>query len=238
MRFLLEHAASLALLLLLVPVAAGAQDEFEAKRRQMVESQIRGRDVRNERVLQAMGKVPRHLFVPDHVRALAYEDFPLPIGAEQTISQPYIVALMTSLLELDGDERVLEIGTGSGYQAAVLGEVAGEVYSIEILEPLGRRAQETLAALGYENVEVRIGDGFAGWPEHAPYDGILVTAAPAKVPQPLLDQLKVGGRLVIPVGRFFQDLLVYKKTAKGFEKRNVIPVRFVPMTGEAEKTDN
>jgi protein-L-isoaspartate(D-aspartate) O-methyltransferase len=238
MRFLLEHSASLALLLLLVPLgSAGAQDELDQKRRQMVESQIRSREIRDERVLQAMAKVPRHLFVPDNVRAMAYEDFPLPIGADQTISQPYIVALMTSLLELDGSERVLEIGTGSGYQAAVLGEVAGEVYSVEIVESLGQRAKETLGALGYRNVQVRIGDGFAGWPEHAPFDGILVTAAPPKVPQPLLDQLKPGGKLVIPVGRFFQDLMVYKKTEKGFEKRNVIPVRFVPMTGEAEKSD-
>jgi protein-L-isoaspartate(D-aspartate) O-methyltransferase len=237
MRFLLDSSAAFALLLLFVPLGAEAQDAFAAKRRQMIESQIRGREIRDERVLDAMAKVPRHLFVPETVRAQAYEDYPLPIGADQTISQPYIVALMTSLLDLRGGERVLEIGTGSGYQAAVLGELAGDVYTIEILESLGRRAKETLDALGYRNVQVKIGDGFAGWPEHAPYDGIVVTAAPPKVPQPLLDQLKVGGKLVIPVGRFFQDLLVYTRTEKGFEKRNVIPVRFVPMTGEAEKSD-
>jgi protein-L-isoaspartate(D-aspartate) O-methyltransferase len=233
---LVRPAAALALLLVSAS-GSQAQDAFADKRRLMVETQIRGRDVRDERVLRAMERVPRHLFVPEAVRAQAYEDYPLPIGADQTISQPYIVALMTSLLELDGGERVLEIGTGSGYQAAVLAEVAGRVYSMEILDSLGRRARETLGELGYANVEVRVGDGFAGWPEHAPYDGILVTAAPPKVPQALLDQLKVGGKLVIPVGRFFQDLLVYTRTEKGFEKRNVIPVRFVPMTGEAEKSD-
>ncbi len=226
------------LLLLLVPLSgAEAQDLFVAKRLQMVERQIRARDVRDPRVLAAMAKVPRHLFVPESVRPQAYEDYPLPIGSDQTISQPYIVALMTSLLELEGGERVLEIGTGSGYQAAVLGEIAGEVDSIEILEPLALRARGTLAELGYENIRVLVGDGWSGLPERAPFDGILVTAAPPTVPQPLLDQLKVGGRLVIPVGRFFQDLLVYTRTAGGFEKRNVIPVRFVPMTGEAEKSD-
>lgn len=200
----------------------------------MVESQIRARGVEDDRVLAAMAKVPRHLFVPEDVRAQAYDDYPLPIGEQQTISQPYIVALMTSLLELDGDERVLEIGTGSGYQAAVLGELAARVYSIEILDTLSARAKETLGRLGYRNVELRVGDGFSGWPEEAPFDAIIVTAAPPKVPQPLLDQLKVGGRLVIPVGRYFQDLLVFTKTADGIEKRNVIPVRFVPMTGQVQ----
>jgi protein-L-isoaspartate(D-aspartate) O-methyltransferase len=202
----------------------------------MVDDQIRARDIRDERVLAAMAEVPRHLSVPETYRQQAYDDYPLPIGAEQTISQPYIVALMTSLLELRGGERVLEIGTGSGYQAAVLAEIAAHVCTIEILAPLASRADRTLSELGYTNVERRVGDGWSGWPERAPFDGILVTAAPPRVPQALLDQLKVGGRLVIPVGTFFQDLLVYTRTPTGYEKRNVIPVRFVPMVGEAQKS--
>lgn len=215
---------------------AGAQgDPMTAHRAEMVESQIRARGVEDSRVLRAMSEVPRHLFVPEAVRSQAYEDYPLPIGAQQTISQPYIVALMTSLLDLEGDEKVLEIGTGSGYQAAVLSKLARRVYTIEILEPLAEAARRTITGLGYENVEFRVGDGYAGWSEAAPFDAIMVTAAPEKVPQPLLDQLRVGGRLVIPVGSFFQDLMVYTKTATGLEKKNVIPVRFVPMTGKAQK---
>ena len=206
-----------------------------ALRERMVETQIVTRGVRQPAVLQAMKTVPRHLFVPEPFRAQSYEDYPLPIGAQQTISQPYIVARMTELLDLTGDERVLEIGTGSGYQAAVLSRVAGEVYTIEILEPLGRQAQRILGELGYKNVHTRIGDGYQGWPEAAPFDAIVVTAAPERIPQPLLDQLKVGGRMVIPVGAFFQDLLVLTKTPNGVDKKNIIPVRFVPMTGEAQK---
>ncbi len=224
------------LVLLLASAGAAQPDAFAEKRRRMVETQIRARDVHDSRVLEAMARVPRHLFVPEEFRAQAYDDYPLPIGFDQTISQPYIVALMTSLLELKGGEKVLEIGTGSGYQAAVLSQIAGHVYTIEILPELAARARGELAELGYANVDARTGDGWAGWPENAPYDGILVTAAPPRVPEPLLQQLKVGGRLVIPVGSFFQDLLVYTRTEKGFEKRNVIPVRFVPMTGEAEKS--
>ncbi len=223
---------------LVAPLAAPShaqEDPTVERRHRMVAGQIRARGVTDPRVLDAMARVPRHLFVPDAVRAQAYDDYPLPIGEQQTISQPYIVALMTSLLELDGDERVLEIGTGSGYQAAVLAELAREVYTIEILEPLSAQAQKALAGLGYQNIRFRVGDGWSGWPEAAPFDDIIVTAAPEKIPQPLLDQLKVGGRLVIPVGSFFQDLLVLTKTATGLEKRNVIPVRFVPMTGEAQK---
>jgi protein-L-isoaspartate(D-aspartate) O-methyltransferase len=216
------------------PVAAHA-DEFAELRQSMVDKQIRARDVRSPRVLAAMEKVPRHLFVPEVYRAQAYDDYPLPIGENQTISQPYIVALMTSLLDLKGGEKVLEIGTGSGYQAAVLAEIAGEVYTIEILEPLAKRAEATLTSLGYTNVHVRNGDGYAGWPDEAPFDDIVVTAAPIKVPQPLLDQLKVGGHMVIPLGKVFQDLVVYTKTPTGFEKKNVVPVRFVPMTGEAQQ---
>ena len=212
-------------------------DELAEKRRRMVVEQIEARGVSDSRVLAAMARVPRHLFVPEAYRQQAYDDYPLPIGSNQTISQPYVVALMTSLLGLEGGERVLEVGTGSGYQAAVLGEIAAEVYTIEILEPLAERAAATLSALGYGNVTVRADDGWSGWPAHAPFDGILVTAAPERVPEPLLEQLKVGARLVIPVGSFFQDLLVYTRTANGYEKRNVIPVRFVPMTGRAESRE-
>jgi len=212
------------------------QDEGLADlRRRMVDTQIRARGVADAKVLAAMARVPRHEFVPEGVRTQAYDDYPLPIGERQTISQPYIVALMTSLLELKGGERVLEIGTGSGYQAAVLSEIAGEVYTMEILEPLSQRARQRLTALGYGNIHFRVGDGWKGWPEAAPFDGIVVTAAPEKIPQALLEQLKVGGRMVVPVGSFFQDLMVLTKTPNGYEKRNVIPVRFVPMTGEAER---
>ncbi|MCM2269717.1 MAG: protein-L-isoaspartate(D-aspartate) O-methyltransferase [Thermoanaerobaculia bacterium] len=239
MRLSPQLLAAVGLLIVLLPWGRlEAQSiEPEVRRKRMVEGQIAARDVRDARVLAAMERVPRHLFVPPEMRAQAYEDYPLPIGDEQTISQPYIVALMTSLLELRGGERVLEIGTGSGYQAAVLAEIAGEVYTIEILASLAERSRATLAELGYRNIQVRHGDGWAGWPELAPFDGIVVTAASPRVPQPLLEQLKVGGKLVVPVGRFFQDLLVYTRTAEGYEKRNVIPVRFVPLTGEVEKPE-
>jgi protein-L-isoaspartate(D-aspartate) O-methyltransferase len=213
--------------------AGGTEEErFASLRAAMVDRQIAGRDVRDPRVLAAMRRVPRHRFVPAAWVAEAYEDHPLPIGEGQTISQPYIVALMTELLALRGGERVLEVGTGSGYQAAVLAEVAGEVFSIEIVEPLARRAAATLAELGYGKVHVRAGDGYRGWPEAAPFDAVIVTAAPDHVPQPLIDQLKVGGRLVIPVGTYSQELLVITKTPQGTETRSAIPVRFVPMTGE------
>ena len=218
-----------------LPMHASAQEDLLAGKRQQMVDVVRQRGVSDLRVLDAMGRVPRHLFVPEKVRPQAYEDFPLPIGSQQTISQPYIVALMTSLLDLRGGEKVLEIGTGSGYQAAVLSKVAGEVYTIEILGSLSESARKAIGGLGYDNIHFRVGDGYAGWPEAAPFDGILVTAAPEKVPQPLLDQLKVGGKLVIPVGSFFQDLLVYTRTATGIERKNVAPVRFVPMTGEAQK---
>jgi protein-L-isoaspartate(D-aspartate) O-methyltransferase len=208
------------------------EDRFTALRERMVAQQIEARDVRDPRVLAAMRKVPRHLFVPPSLAEEAYDDHPLPIGEGQTISQPYIVALMTELLGLKGGERVLEVGTGSGYQAAVLAEIAGEIYSIEILEPLARSAAATLAELGYGSVKVRAGDGYLGWPEAAPFDAIIVTAAPDHVPQPLVDQLRVGGHLVIPVGVSYQELVVCTKTAAGVTRRSVIPVRFVPMTGE------
>ncbi|MDJ0846853.1 MAG: protein-L-isoaspartate(D-aspartate) O-methyltransferase [Myxococcota bacterium] len=201
----------------------------------MVRDQIEARGVRDPRVLAALRKVPRHELVPEAQRSYAYEDRPLPIGHGQTISQPYIVAIMTEHLDLQGDERVLEVGTGSGYQAAVLGELAKEVYSIEIVEPLAERAGKDLARLGYPQIQVRHGDGYRGWPEHAPFDAIIVTAAPDHVPQPLVEQLAEGGRLVIPVGRWAQDLLLVTRDAKGVHEQRLIGVRFVPMTGEAER---
>jgi protein-L-isoaspartate(D-aspartate) O-methyltransferase len=210
-------------------------DPFADLRREMVEEQIRRRQVRAPNVLRAMEEVPRHRFVPEHQRGSAYVDSPLPIGDGQTISQPYVVALMTELLELDADSKVLEIGTGSGYQAAVLSRIAKEVYSIEIRESLGEAARNLLAELGYDNVRVRIGDGYQGWPEAAPFDGIIVTAAPERIPQPLVDQLRIGGKMVIPVGRFLQELLVITRTEDGIQTREVAGVRFVPMIGEVEK---
>jgi protein-L-isoaspartate(D-aspartate) O-methyltransferase len=181
-----------------------------------------------------MRAVPRHRFVPDELRGHAYNDGPLPIGHRQTISQPYIVALMTELVAPTAETKVLEVGTGSGYQAAVLAEIVHEVYTIEIIPELGKRSEALLTELGYENVHVRVGDGFDGWPEHAPFGAIVVTAAPERIPQPLLDQLAVGGRLVIPLGRGTQDLVVVTRRADGYQRRVVAPVRFVPMTGKAD----
>ncbi len=209
-------------------------DPVTAARRAMVDRQIRARGVRDPLVLAAMERVPRHLFVPEEIAAAAYGDHPLLIGHGQTISQPYIVALMTELAELTGGETVLEVGTGSGYQAAVLAEIVERVFTIEIVEPLAATATERLDRLGYDNVVVRYGDGYRGWPEHAPFDAILVTAAPDHVPEPLIEQLAVGGRLVLPVGEHAQDLVQITKSASGVVRRDVIPVRFVPMTGEAE----
>ena len=240
-EWLIPRVAVLAAALLLIPAMSSlrAQDDrFSFHRQSMVEDQIVRRGVRNPDVVRAMGEVPRHAFVPDHLQSQAYQDGPLAIGSGQTISQPYIVALMTELLDLDGDEKVLEIGTGSGYQAAVLARVAREVYTIEIREELGEEAEQTLSNLGYDNIHLRIADGYQGWPEEAPFDGIMVNAAPATVPRPLIDQLKVGGKLVIPVGDFFQDLLVLTKTDDGVEQRKIIPVRFVPMIGEVEDQKN
>lgn len=200
----------------------------------MVSEQIEARGVRDPAVLRAMRKVPRHRFVPASQSASAYADRPLPIGHQQTISQPYIVAFMSELANVKAGDTVLEVGTGSGYQAAVLAEMGVQVYSIEIVEPLAKRARETLQALGYR-VTVRHGDGYAGWPEHAPFDAILVTAAPPKIPPPLREQLKVGGRLVIPVGKYFQSLVRVTRTKDGYRREEVLPVRFVPMTGEVQK---
>ncbi len=211
--------------------------DFGEERERMVEEQIEARGVRDPRVLAAMRAVPRHEFVPAEERAHAYRDRPLPIGQGQTISQPYIVAVMTELLEVSGDEKALEIGTGSGYQAAVLSQLAREVYTIEIVPELASRAAADLRRLGYANVHVRQGDGYRGWPEHAPFDAIVVTAAPEHVPQPLVDQLAVGGRLVLPVGDLLQDLVLVTRDAEGVRQERLLGVRFVPMTGEAERRE-
>ena len=215
------------------PVAEG---DTEAARRRMVERQIEARGLDDERVLAVMRKVPRHEFVPPSGRASAYEDRPLPIGHDQTISQPYIVAVMTDLADLDAKARVLEVGTGSGYQAAVLAELVAEVYTIEIVEPLATRAARTLARLGYRSVHVRHGDGYRGWPEAAPFDAIVVTAAAPTLPPALLEQLSVGGRLVIPVGDRDQQLEVHRRTSSGVSVERVFSVRFVPMTGEIRES--
>ena len=233
----LSRAAGFWLLVALTtckPPSAPARD-FASEREQMVREQIVSRGVKDPRVVAAMRKVPRDAFVPSLFRPLSYTDRPLPIGHEQTISQPYIVAFMTEALQLKPSDRVLEIGTGSGYQAAILAELAANVYSIEIVEPLGKSAAATLQRLGYKNVEVKIGDGYKGWPEHAPYDAIIVTCAPEKVPQPLVDQTKEGGRIVIPVGPSSnQQLYLLKKIGGRLEQQAILPVRFVPMTGEAQ----
>ena len=207
----------------------GARD-WDAERRRMVDEQLRGRDIRSARVLDAMLSVPRHLFVPEPQRAEAYGDWPLPIGHGQTISQPYIVAFMTQALDVAPGHRVLEVGTGSGYQAAVLSVLVKDVYTIEIVPPLAEQARKTLSALGYRNIHVLTGNGYLGWPEHAPYDRIMVTAAPDEVPPALLQQLKIGGLMAIPVGTVSQELRILRRTVTGTVTLSTLPVRFVPMT--------
>ena len=218
--------------------AADKEGDYAAERQRMVEMQLKAQDrgIRHAGVLQAMRDVPRHEFVPVKFRPEAYNDRPLPIGHDQTISQPFIVAFMTEALDPKPTDRVLEIGTGSGYQAAVLARLVKEVYTIEIVEPLGKRAEADLKRLGYNNVQVRIGDGYAGWPEQAPFDTIIVTCAPDHVPQPLTDQLKEGGRLIIPVGELgAQSLVLIRKKDGKLKQERVMEVRFVPMTGKAEE---
>lgn len=205
---------------------------YKKMRTSMVKEQIEQRGVEDKGVLQAMHNVPRHKFVPDHLKKYAYADEPLPIGEDQTISQPYIVAYMTEKLHLNKDDKVLEIGTGSGYQAAVLAEIVDTVYTIEIVDVLAKRAEKTLEELGYKNVNVRCGDGYKGWPERAPFDAIIITAAPTKIPEPLLDQLKEGGLMILPIGDYSQDLELIVKMGSEFERQKLLPVRFVPMTGE------
>ena len=218
-------------LALIASAAAPDEAQFARARREMVERQLKGRDMTDARVLGAMGKVPRHRFVRPALAGEAYSDGPLPIEEGQTISQPYIVALMTQLLELKGRERVLEVGTGSGYQAAVLAEVARQVYTIEILPGLARSAAARLKALGYANIQVRAGDGYQGWPDRAPFDAIIVTAGASHIPQPLVAQLKEGGRLVIPVDVAvgYQELLQCRKERGQLSKKVIAPVRFVPL---------
>ncbi|NOZ62962.1 MAG: protein-L-isoaspartate(D-aspartate) O-methyltransferase [Calditrichaeota bacterium] len=232
------------LILLIFPSAPNCQgkqqqesaDIYTRRRLRMVKTQIQARGVKDTLVLNAMKKVPRHLFVPENLKEMAYWDRPLPIGEDQTISQPYIVAFMTEKLKLKGKEKVLEIGTGSGYQAAVLAEIAKEVYTIEIIPKLGEQARARLESLGYKNVRVKIGDGYRGWPEHAPFDAIIVTAAPDQIPQPLIQQLKRGGSMIIPVGDLSQNLFLITKDMDGtVHRKSVLPVIFVPMTGEAQK---
>jgi protein-L-isoaspartate(D-aspartate) O-methyltransferase len=211
---------------------AVAGDGYEALRRAMVEQQVKQRGIVEPEVLAAMEQVPRHLFVPDALKAQAYSDQPLVLGQGRTVYQPYVVALMTSLLKLKHGDKVLEIGTGSGYQAAVLSRIAREVDSVEIVQPIANEAAKRLYVLGYHNVDVRFGDGYQGWVDKAPFDAILLSAAPPSIPKALLQQLRIGGRMVVPVGGFFQDLLVITKTADGIQKRAVIPVRLSPMKGK------
>lgn len=224
----MKLAGFLTLAMLSAPAAESPADE----RKMMVETQLRSRGIQSEAVLEAMKRIPREEFVPADYRSRAYEDGPLPIGHGQTISQPYIVALMTEQLEPAAHHKVLEVGTGSGYQAAVLSGLVQEVFSIEIVEPLAKQATGTLKALGIQNVHVRAGDGYLGWPEEAPFDTIIVTCAPDHVPQPLIDQLKEGGRLVIPVGERggIQKLIRLTKTDGSLQQEEVLDVRFVPLT--------
>lgn len=216
--------------------AAEAPD-FAGQRERMVDRQLKARDIDDPKVLEVMAAVPRHEFVPEDVRPRAYSDTPLPIGHGQTISQPYIVAFMTQKLAPRPQDRVLEIGTGSGYQAAVLAGLVKHVYTIEIVEPLAERAGKTLGRFGYDNVTVKAGDGYRGWKEHAPFDAVIVTCAPDHIPQPLTDQLAEGGRMIIPVGERFgvQELHLLRKKDGEVKRESVLPVRFVPMTGESEK---
>ena len=212
-------------------------DQYKFQREEMVETQIAQRGIKDKLVLEAMKKVPRHLLVPEKIRKYAYDDMPLPIGEGQTISQPYIVALMTELIKPNKNMKVLEIGTGSGYQAAVLAEIVRGVYTIEIFQALGLRAERDLNSLGYKNIHVRIGDGYKGWPEEAPFDAIIVTAAPPEIPQPLIDQLAEGGRMIIPVGDEgkVQQLILGEKSKGKFRTRFISSVRFVPFLRDFEK---
>jgi protein-L-isoaspartate(D-aspartate) O-methyltransferase len=240
LHFGVRRISEFLILAALAAIACGqkptAPSDLAGERYHMVQQQLKARGVSDRRVLDAMNKVRRDEFVPAGVKGSGYTDQPLPIGYGQTISQPYIVAFMTEQLRPKPSDRVLEIGTGSGYQAAILAELAAEVYTIEIIEPLAKSAQVTLQRLGYKNVHVKAGDGYKGWQEYAPFDAVIVTCAPDHVPQPLIDQLKEGGRMIIPVGSFgYQELYLLEKKNGELQRRAVLPVRFVPMTGEATK---
>ncbi len=242
--FLFKKAATLMMAALGIPmlltVAAWAEcdkEEYSNQRQKMADRQIAGRGIRNPAVLAAMKTVPRHCFVPERQKRHAYRDGPLPIGHGQTISQPYIVAIMSELLDVKPGESVLEVGTGSGYQAAVLAAMGIDVFTIEIVAPLGERAARTLKELGYETVHTRIGDGYKGWPDQAPFDGIIVTAAPSRIPHPLIEQLAENGRMVIPVGpvRGVQQLLLLRKINGKIKRERIFDVRFVPMVDKKGK---
>lgn len=207
----------------------GETDDWKKEAENMVSRQLIARGIVDRNVLRVMGNTPRHLFVPENLRSEAYRDGPLPIGEGQTISQPFIVAIMTELLKLNGDEKVLEIGTGSGYQAAVLAQLVDTCYTIELVKKLADSSGTLLKQLGYKNVIAKCGDGYKGWPEHAPFDRIIITAAPPEIPQTLVEQLKPDGIMVLPVGKYYQQLIVVTKTKKGIKQENIIPVRFVPM---------
>ena len=235
-RFPLLLLAALLALQIYAPSVAPAEN-FADLRDQMVRYQLKGRDISDARVLKAMSVVPRHRFVPERLQTMAYQDTPLPIGHGQTISQPYIVALMSQLLAVEPGQRILEIGTGSGYQAAVLAEMGASVYSIEIVPELGRQARKALDPLGYKTVHLKIGDGYQGWPNHAPFDGIIVTCAPTRIPEPLKSQLAEGGHMVIPVGsRNHQQLVLLTKKHGEIRREKVVDVRFVPMVDVSGKT--
>lgn len=230
-KFLKRFKSHFIVILSLITTSVCADEDlqFAKLRKEMVRLQIETRGVKDKRVLEAMRSVKRHLFVPQIYQKLAYNDTPLPIGEGQTISQPYIVALMTELLGLTGKEKVLEIGTGSGYQAAILAELAAYVYTIEILPGLVQRAGSLLKQLGYKNILVKCGDGYLGWQEYAPFDAIIVTCAPEEIPQTLVEQLAEGGRMVVPVGSIYQELMLIEKENNEVRKKGIIPVRFVPM---------
>lgn len=234
MKSPLSHALITLICFLSVFQLSGQNNNFNSGSwktlaRAMVNEQIIARGISDEKVIHAMLTVPRHRFVPVQFMHMAYNDHPLPIGYDQTISQPYIVALMTELLDIKSNDIVLEIGTGSGYQAAVLSKLCKQVYTIEIVKPLAERSAELLTSMGYDNIRVKWGDGYLGWPEFAPFDKIIVTAAPEQIPQALVDQLKIGGKMVLPVGTSYQELIVITKTGQGITKDTIIPVRFVPM---------
>ena len=211
-------------------------ENFLKEREKMVQVQLEARGIRDTKVLEAMTKVPRHRFVPENMKRHAYNDEPLPIGEGQTISQPYIVAFMTEALCLRSSDRVLEVGTGSGYQSAILAEIVKEVYTVELIDSLSFNAQKALREMEYKNVFFKIGDGSLGWEEHSPYDAIMVTAAPSRVPAPLRNQLKIGGRMIIPVGSLFQELVLLVREKKKFKKKKLLPVRFVPLVSERKTT--